>query len=218
MTTATKTFTIKNPLDPASPAQISYLTSLIKTKDHEIVAKVQFALASNAAKKGQASEWIDALIKAPKKVAKVEPVGVAAHAAIETYTQAPKPVELPVPAYGYYQVPGPVEDALFAFDEFKGAYGSKKIKLMKLKKGTKAVWNQETHQYDHLPYGKWILAGGTYQAKKVLAGQAPIGVKKAAEIGKLVGFCIRCGRTLTDPVSVAQGIGPVCITYVNWGG
>lgn len=210
----TKTFTIKNPLDPASPAQVSYLTSLIKTKDHEIVAKVQFALASNAAKKGQASEWIDALIKAPKKVAVVEPV---APVAVAVAAAAPKPVELPMPAYGYYQVPGAVEDALFAFDEYKGPYGPK-VKLMKLKKIQQPVYNPETHQYDYVPKGKWAYVGGTYQAKKVLAGQAPLTAQQAAAIGKQVGFCIRCGRTLTDPESIANGIGPVCITYVNWGG
>ena len=35
-------------------------------------------------------------------------------------------------------------------------------------------------------------------------------VEQAAEFGKLYGFCIVCGRTLTDEGSIAAGIGPVC--------
>jgi hypothetical protein len=38
-------------------------------------------------------------------------------------------------------------------------------------------------------------------------------MEQAAVQGKMMGFCIRCGATLTDPVSVANGIGPVCATY-----
>jgi hypothetical protein len=32
--------------------------------------------------------------------------------------------------------------------------------------------------------------------------------------GRLVGRCCRCHRTLTDPVSIAAGIGPECVTKV----
>ena len=35
-------------------------------------------------------------------------------------------------------------------------------------------------------------------------------VEEAAAFGKLYGFCIQCGRTLTDETSIAAGIGPVC--------
>ncbi len=35
------------------------------------------------------------------------------------------------------------------------------------------------------------------------------------EIGKETGKCCCCGRELTDPESVAAGIGPICAT--NWG-
>lgn len=34
--------------------------------------------------------------------------------------------------------------------------------------------------------------------------------ERAQALGKLYGFCIRCGATLTDETSIAQGMGPVC--------
>lgn len=37
-----------------------------------------------------------------------------------------------------------------------------------------------------------------------------------AAYGHLVGRCGRCGRPLEDEVSVAQGIGPVCIQKMGW--
>ncbi len=35
--------------------------------------------------------------------------------------------------------------------------------------------------------------------------------EQASSIGHATGVCCVCGRELTDPVSVAQGIGPICI-------
>jgi hypothetical protein len=40
-------------------------------------------------------------------------------------------------------------------------------------------------------------------------------LSEATAISAAWGECFRCGRTLTDPASVAKGIGPVCITYVQ---
>lgn len=39
-----------------------------------------------------------------------------------------------------------------------------------------------------------------------------LSVAEAAEYGLETGWCIVCGRRLTDPKSVKAGIGPVCIT------
>lgn len=36
----------------------------------------------------------------------------------------------------------------------------------------------------------------------------------AAEFGALYGFCVVCGRTLTDEVSIEKGIGPICESKV----
>lgn len=35
--------------------------------------------------------------------------------------------------------------------------------------------------------------------------------EQAAEYGRRTGVCMICNRTLTDPNSIAQGIGPICI-------
>jgi hypothetical protein len=78
----------------------------------------------------------------------------------------------------------------------------------------------------------YVKAGGTYQGKvangaflqvraalastsaAVLAIAAdPLG--QATMHGKLTGSCSCCGRELTDPVSVANGIGPICAR--KWG-
>lgn len=37
-------------------------------------------------------------------------------------------------------------------------------------------------------------------------------VEEAGEYGRLYGFCIACGATLTDEGSIARGIGPICAT------
>ena len=39
--------------------------------------------------------------------------------------------------------------------------------------------------------------------------------KSAVDYGKKTGICCCCGRTLTDPVSVKNGIGPIC--EAGWG-
>ena len=37
-----------------------------------------------------------------------------------------------------------------------------------------------------------------------------LSLSEAKQLGKDYGFCIVCGRTLTDPESIANGIGPIC--------
>jgi Family of unknown function (DUF6011) len=200
----TTTYTIKDPTAKASDAQVSYLNSLLNTRDNATVAaRARFALASNALTKGLASSLIDQLKNSP-----VKPAQVVQAAKVDALA------ELPVVDYGYYQMTDPhkVDSVvLFVFDEFK-TQGTTKVKFMKLKETQ--VYDYKTGQY--LPKGQWVYAGSKYTAKKMLAGQSKLTMEQAAKIGKQVGFCIRCGRTLTDPESVANGIGPVCATYVNW--
>jgi hypothetical protein len=44
-----------------------------------------------------------------------------------------------------------------------------------------------------------------------LEGLKVLTVEEAARLGHLHGFCVICAKALTDPKSVEQGIGPVCI-------
>lgn len=41
-----------------------------------------------------------------------------------------------------------------------------------------------------------------------------LGVEQAKALGVQYGFCVVCGLLLTDPKSVEQGIGPICIKRV----
>jgi Family of unknown function (DUF6011) len=63
----------------------------------------------------------------------------------------------------------------------------------------------------------WDYAGGMIFELKV---QELISPEVAAQMGRSVGYCVICGRFLTDAESVAKGIGPVCekntsITYAQ---
>jgi hypothetical protein len=59
--------------------------------------------------------------------------------------------------------------------------------------------------------GRWDYAKGVVSQ---LRAQERITINQAKEFGHLHGFCMVCGKTLTDPKSVEQGIGPVCIKRI----
>ena len=54
---------------------------------------------------------------------------------------------------------------------------------------------------------KFIFEAG---AMRHLTAQMRMTIEEAKAFGVEYGFCVWCGKFLTDPVSVAQGIGPVC--------
>lgn len=56
--------------------------------------------------------------------------------------------------------------------------------------------------------GRFEYAAGA--VRELLASER-LTVTEAARLGHHYGICVVCGATLTDPASVAQGIGPVCI-------
>lgn len=47
-------------------------------------------------------------------------------------------------------------------------------------------------------------------AMRGLTAQMRMSIDEAKAFGVEYGFCVVCAKFLTDPVSVAQGIGPVC--------
>ena len=55
--------------------------------------------------------------------------------------------------------------------------------------------------------GRWEYIKGMVN---VLTPDYLISLQEAQAFGHDHGFCMVCGRTLTDPVSVANGIGPIC--------
>jgi hypothetical protein len=64
----------------------------------------------------------------------------------------------------------------------------------------------------------WVYVGGMIFELKVSELITP---EVAAQMGRATGYCVICGRYLTDADSVAKGIGPVCakntsITYAQY--
>lgn len=58
----------------------------------------------------------------------------------------------------------------------------------------------------------WLYAPGVMAS---LVGSSPMTLEDAKAFGHAHGYCLRCGAQLTDPTSVAAGVGPVCAKY--WG-
>lgn len=55
--------------------------------------------------------------------------------------------------------------------------------------------------------GRWEYApGAVYKLQEM----TPLTVDVAVSYGKKFGACMICGRTLTNPVSIEAGIGPIC--------
>lgn len=68
-------------------------------------------------------------------------------------------------------------------------------------------------------YAKELVQGGFVYAPgivKRLNGSHRMTLEQAKEYGALYGTCCVCGRTLTDEVSIANGIGPVCAGKGWW--
>ena len=232
---------IKDPEAPATPAQASYLADLVKNRDLPAVCeKYRLVTTVGTLRKGQASEWITALLAAPKKAAPV--------AAATAPAPAPKPLAVAVeeiaatlteiPAFGYYEI-----DGTFYYWDVTGKDNKpvlRKLQIVTNYDGTKkgswkkvyggaTAWQNGSSTKAQMVTATYIpYAGKGYNKSEVttkvwvpgvlvaaiLGGQRkPLTQAEAAAKGKAVGFCIRCGATLTDPVSVANGIGPVCAKY-----
>lgn len=225
----TQTITIKDPQAPATPAQVSYLTSLVAKHECPTVAeKFAFSQKMGFLAKGAASKLIDEAKNSPVKTAKTAATPVKQDDGAVAMMATPAPA-LVMPAFGYYEIDG----TIYYWDVTgKDAYptlrrltvvtnydGTKKGKWSKVYVPWKPALQVEV---TYLPYaGKGysksevtkkitlpqVLLDGIAQGAKPLTS-AEVGAK-----GKAFTFCVRCGATLSDPVSVAQGIGPVCITY-----
>jgi len=59
---------------------------------------------------------------------------------------------------------------------------------------------------------RWEYAPGVVRA---LTAADRMSVTDAEAISRRIGQCVRCGATLTDPASVARGIGPICRARVG---
>lgn len=234
------TLMIKDPAAPATDAQINYLESLVSQRDNRQVAeRYRLMKTLGAVTKGQASEWIDTMLKAPKKTSQPNTVqdwakAKAVQAAATLLAVEPKPQLTELPAFGYYMIDG----QLYYWDcTGKDAYPQLRrlaiVEAYNYSTGTyskKGSWKKVYSSFStslkvtgtFKPYGPkstWAEKTTTVSVPKVLGevvlGSAakPLSEEETGKLGKQFGFCVRCGATLTDPVSVANGIGPVCAKY-----
>jgi Family of unknown function (DUF6011) len=155
---------IKHPKDPASPAQVSFLKSLLSKKQVEeqwlkvAEARLEAGITKDVA--SQMIEWFKAQPDLPKAALTVLPNGV-----YETH----------------------------------GA----------------EVFVVKTSKTSGKPYAmKWVGTRYVYEVghyRYLLANNpAPLSLAQAAVLGIDSGYCVICGRELSDEKSLAAGIGPVC--------
>lgn len=119
-----------------------------------------------------------------------------------------------IPEFGYYMSEQNGHKTTYSWQEVNLPFSKSPVKKF-MKFSTYKAYNKNG---ELVTKGRWIKYGSTLTAKKVLAGPGFVKLTKdqAGALGKLYGCCIRCGRTLTDPFSVENGIGPVCATYSGW--
>jgi hypothetical protein len=78
--------------------------------------------------------------------------------------------------------------------------------------GPEKIARRLWRSYDGKP--KWQTLNYAAAVNR-FGGEQPVSIDTVAKLGLQVGFCCCCLRTLTDPFSVANGIGPVCAK--TWG-
>jgi hypothetical protein len=224
---------IKDPAAPATPAQLNFLKNLVTERDlPETCERARLALDLGVLTKGKASEFISALTQAPKKATKTGTFAVT-HPPLQ---QTAKPVTqddgsvamlatpqlTELPAWGYYDIDGTIYHwGVTSKDHYPTL---RRLHVVTNYDGTKkGSWKKAYIKWDPKMQveGTWTPYDGkgynkTPVTKKItvpaqLVGKTPMTLDEAKAKGKAFTFCVKCGATLTDPVSVANGIGPVCI-------
>lgn len=114
------------------------------------------------------------------------------------------------------QVKAELTDGIYVFPKEKGI--GVDIKVMKFYVGQNGILlAKELEVYSEAIWDgtrlvqpadkRWTYRGA---AAKFAGGAQKLDKELAAKYGKIYGFCMICGRTLTDEESIAAGIGPVC--------
>jgi hypothetical protein len=67
------------------------------------------------------------------------------------------------------------------------------------------VLNTGTREFDYLP--------GAYDVAAKITPDHKMTAEQARTFGDVHAWCARCGADLSDPKSIAQGMGPTCIKY-----
>lgn len=173
---------------PASEKQVRFLASLLEGRDYSAATVLQTSVVTRAAaalKAGnlasrQASDAIDILTQCPR----VTPVAPVAAKAARTAQQAPR-VELEA---GMYSTP----DGRI-FKVYRGRESGRMLAKILVEDGADS----------HLEY-----AGAA--SRVVPADAVRMTLEEAKAFGRRTGICCCCGALLTDPRSIADGLGPIC--------
>lgn len=198
MTTATAFSNLQGMM---TEAQKSFIQNVLlpKCPNHPIAGRFALLLSANAITKQQASDWITEL-----KAVKPQPTAPITVDKLPGTPSAPSATVLPKPAYGIYAVVNGTATTYYNFVE-KSVNGYKTSVLMRLYIKTKIEAGKTVQ------VGSWKKCGTTPTAKKLLAGLTAFTLPEAKEFGHKFSFCVKCGAYLSDPVSIANGIGPICI-------
>lgn len=187
--------------DPMTTSQKNYLNVLLNDKQMLSVKRASFRaeVANPAINKGRASEIITEL----KTFAWMSHAEKAEMKATAEAMEAPKvPV---VNGAGFYQ--GESNKIYSYLPHPKGNF-----KIWKMLVETNILkFNPENSQYEVVgKKGSYKKVYSGSAKKDIEAGGKKLTMEEVVAHGSLMGYCLCCGRTLTDPQSVANKIGPVC--------
>lgn len=180
-------------LPAASQNQVAFVQKLLGEKELPLDPSPQFqeALAAFHAKEikaAQASNLIEVLLRRPK---------------------SKNAVEVPVGIHG-------LGDEIFKVQKSPttgNVYAKRLVKTRALCKGHSqngelVYCDQGLCEFDPWDVEFFYAQGAVAK----LSEETLLSLAEAKQFGLLYGTCIRCGRTLTDEGSIAEGIGPVCAT------
>lgn len=134
------------------------------------------------------------------------------------------------------QAPANASEAAALFAAFDAARGSglKRLTLrldgvnLKPSRDGQALWVTDPSRTEEGRFGPQPAFLGTIRrgqgipqrlpesAREVLLSAAGDPLAAAVRFGRVTGSCSCCGRTLTDPDSIARGIGPICAERWGW--
>jgi hypothetical protein len=220
-------------IEPASDKQKAYLAALLDSRicPEQVEGERNFLAAlSVEADKPTHTRWITALQSAPyAQKLTVTPQPTPAVDTVSPQNQYGDTVTVshvlaadlaPVVAKPYakstYEIFQEMELGFYTVTGGENTYHNygdtdTAVYLVSIKKGKYSggykIVRRLYRDYANRP--KW-MAMGTSAAVKAIGGTAPVDINKVAALGLSWGFCLVCSRHLTDPFSVANGIGPVC--------
>lgn len=165
--------------------QSIFLNTLIAERDPDAndVRAVSTMMKLGILDKKGASACIELLLKLPKTVAPAIPT-----------IQTPEPLKIGI----YDTMPGTEEFVTGRFlIAYTNKYGSISVKRLYKSWSTKSGYS-------------WTKSS-TYILKNLLKmGTVHVDSATVGALGKKFGMCMYCGHLLTDPASIAEGVGPVC--------